>query len=477
MSRGAPTGIAAEALGVGEGSFGRLSERAAGPETVESVCARCERMRLERDVRRQRSERGLPPARNVRGFERIQMGCNPPTFGESIRVRILFMRHGESCANLWASAKFLGRLRKTQYKDPELTRRGQVLAAQQGRTVAERYAAAGVRPIICSSQLFRAIQTADAIPIPGKIFVLPFIQESGAGLDNEAFQPAERARYPELRAKLACLAHGEPDYQFFERATRGAEPNVSAFLRWIQCNVKNLSTAAGQPAGNTVDLVVVTHSNFLKSLQSFLTRLPGRSRMPIHKFNNLDTMDVELNVRLDGTSLIRVGEIERFVPVPDVAVAPDNCRFPVYGRGTAYCARDVIGGAAAVAAAAPTPTPTPTPTPPPPSSGLNTGYVQIPGTARSRTPSAERSPILSEAASVNTSPNNRLVIAGLPNNASPAVAALEGDTGYYLEGGRQRRRTIRRQRQRAGRGPVRKRLTARRGRRPSRRRTTQRQRR
>lgn len=472
MSRGAPTGIAAEALG--EGSFGRLSEHAAGPETVESVCARCERMRLERDVRRQRSERDLPPARNVRGFERIQMGCNPPAFGESIRVRILFMRHGESCANLWTSAKFLGRLRKTQYKDPELTRRGQELAAQKGRAVAERYAAAGVRPIICSSQLFRAIQTADAIPIPGKIFVLPFIQESGAGLDNEAFQPAERAHYPELRAKLACLAHGEPDYQFFERATRGAEPNVSAFLRWIQCNVKNLSTAAGQPAGNTVDLVVVTHSNFLKSLQSFLTRLPGRSRMPIHKFNNLDTMEVELNVRLDKTSLIRVGGLERFVPAPEVGAAPDNCRFPVYGRGPAYCARDVIGmevGEEQPAA------PTPTPTPPPPSSGLNTGYVQIPGTARSRTPSAERSPILSEAASVNTAPNNRLVVAGLPNMASPAVSALEGDTGYYLEGGGQRHRTTRRQRQRAGRGPVRRRLTARRGRRPSRRRTTQRQRR
>jgi broad specificity phosphatase PhoE len=559
MSGRPMTDIAREAVGEA-GSFGRLSEAGAG-EMMESVCARCERLKLEHDARRQRSERGgPPPARNVRGFERIQMGCNPPTYDEAFTVRILFVRHGESCANLWKSAKFLGQLRKTQYKDPELTRRGQELAAQRGKEIKEWYQptpttstapapaatgavgrpgakATGTTPIICSSQLFRAIQTADAIPIPGKIWVLPFIQESGAGQDNEAFAPAERRRYPELAAKLDCLKHGAPDYSFFDRAARSAEPNVPAFLRWVQCNVKNLVVSASATLRETVDLVVVTHSNFLKSLQSYFTRLPGRARMPVHKFNNLDMMEVQLRVRYEGTALIHVGEIKRFVPMHDNPAAPDNCRFPVYGKGTPYCARDVVRFDDAVATAGDTGVGNMNyyTGPREPTSGLNTGasLPRILGSAVTPTATSQiefflpRSPMLGatdadfvrqiniQYSLAQDNPTldmikEELIRALDAHREQVSTATLEEARavgrideaeakrqewlGRYdarraaiqaaydtkrrelnpIAAGGRRRRTTRRQCPGAGRGPVRMRSTARRRRAASRRRTTQR---
>jgi broad specificity phosphatase PhoE len=239
------------------------------------------------------------------------------------------MRHGESCANLMSSRLFLGRVRKTQYKDPELTRRGYQLALERGRQLADEFAGLGRAPIICSSQLLRAIQTADAISIPGKIHVLPFIQESGAGQDNEAFTPAERAAHTHIRGLIECLAHGPPNYRFFDAAKKGSEPNAPAFLRWLQCNLKNMIDG-DLPA--EIDMIVVTHSNFLKSLMSHL-------RGPSVKFDNLDMIDVIIRVDYNGTRLVRIGALQKFDADGSkkrrVPVAPDNCRFKITGTDEA----------------------------------------------------------------------------------------------------------------------------------------------
>ena len=319
------TRIAREALaGDGDGASSTTIMPLKLPEeSMESVCARCERLRLERQ--RLRSGTAPRPALGVRGYQQIRIGCNPLEYGEATTINIRFMRHGESCANLMKSRVLFGGLRKMQYKDPELTRRGYLLALERGRGLRDEFAGRGRAPILCSSQLLRAIQTADAIPIPGKIHVLPFIQESGAGQDNDAFTPAERAAHTHIRGLVECLAHGEPDYQFFEGATKGAEPNAPAFLRWLQCNVKNMVGGGRDGLPPDVDMIVVTHSNFLKSLLAHL-------RGPVVKFDNLDMIDIEIRVDYNGTRLVRIGELNKFSSEkPAAPVAPDNCRFKITG--------------------------------------------------------------------------------------------------------------------------------------------------
>jgi len=292
-------------------------------ETVESVCARCERLRLERQ--RLRSDAAPRPVLGVRGYEQPRIGCNPLDYGESTSITIRFVRHGESCANLMKSQLVFGALRKTQYKDPELTRRGQLLALERGRQLGTDYTGRGRAPIICSSQLLRAIQTADAIDVSGRIFVLPFIQESGVGQDNEAFTPMERTASPTIKRLIDCLAHGPPDYSYFDAAKKGSEPNPSAFLRWLQCNVKNLM---GPSLPADVDMIVVTHSNFLNSLMAYL-------RGPSVKFDNLDMIDVGIRIDSKGTQLVRIGSLQKFDPdgsrKRSIPVAPDNCRFKITG--------------------------------------------------------------------------------------------------------------------------------------------------
>ena len=309
------------ATGIARGAL--FGEASLPEESMESVCARCERLRLERQ--RLRAGTAPRPALGVRGYQQIRIGCNPLEYGEATTINIRFMRHGESCANLMKSRVLFGGLRKTQYKDPELTRRGYKLALERGKQLRDEFT--GRAPILCSSQLLRAIQTADAIALPGKIHVLPFIQESGAGQDNEAFTPAERAAHSQIKGLVDCLAHGAPEYRFFEGATKGAEPNAPAFLRWLQCNVKNM-VGGGSGLPTEVDMIVVTHSNFLKSLLAHL-------RGPSVKFDNLDMMDIVVHVDYNGTRLVRIGGLQKFDPdgskKSTMPIAPDNCRFKITG--------------------------------------------------------------------------------------------------------------------------------------------------
>jgi len=114
-----------------------------------------------------------------------------------MRFELLFVRHGESCANAW---QHISKLTQATYQDPELTTKGRqisvVLYSKLKKWLQERAVAAGLSSAkelnytIGASDLMRAQMTAfymlafhEQMPIN----IMPFVGERGYSPDNLAF--------------------------------------------------------------------------------------------------------------------------------------------------------------------------------------------------------------------------------------------------------------------------------------------------
>ena len=102
-----------------------------------------------------------------------------------MKVKVYFIRHGESEANVAQHQQTCGVLKHLFMKDPGLTKHGintcQICARD-----------APVVDIVLSSQLMRAIQTALYTYPTRFIQIVPFLNELGGGLDNSPLNPEEQ---------------------------------------------------------------------------------------------------------------------------------------------------------------------------------------------------------------------------------------------------------------------------------------------
>lgn len=105
---------------------------------------------------------------------------------QGLTVKILFIRHGFSCANMMKASGRWGRFKKAFIQDPPLTNRGIKDITTIQPEVAKQL---GTPDIVLSSTLLRAQQTANFL-FPNKtIIVAPYIKELGKTYDNQANHP------------------------------------------------------------------------------------------------------------------------------------------------------------------------------------------------------------------------------------------------------------------------------------------------
>lgn len=293
------------------------------------ACRPCEEIRARLATLRKQLPGTIPDVRY--GPKKVAGACisAPAPF----TVKIAFIRHSESCANVLKRNTRFGSVSQSVYTDPELSGRGNAMAVERAGQMPAVLAAAGITAtdpvIVCSSALFRAQQTAlhlvGGIPAAqrasDRIIVLPYIQESGGGYENTAFSDVDRA----ARGYYEKLPGGAASRErivtsLFSAAGNGAKtPNITNFFKWLGCNMFAIQKAAAATALATqLNLVIVTHSNLMTQLYAAF----GGAKM---KYDNLEGFAMAVNYsqfgELVGRPEIRAAEL-RYVPGPTI---PESC--------------------------------------------------------------------------------------------------------------------------------------------------------
>lgn len=195
----------------------------------------------------------------------------------STNIELYFIRHGFSCANYY---KRVSKAEKNMFslnklyaliKDPVVTESG--LKALRSINVQNII---GDKPLfILSSPLIRAIQTATTLFPNDKIYVAPYIGEKAGsnfsiGRDNTPDPPGIQLQKLKKKNIIYSYIDGTPqdtiDQLNQKFKNKGGEkltqPDFNKFIAWLhnfllQNNIHN---------HNTVKIVVVSHSNFMRKI-------------------------------------------------------------------------------------------------------------------------------------------------------------------------------------------------------------------
>ena len=110
----------------------------------------------------------------------------------SVTIRVIFGRHGTSCANVMKETSIISLidLRRRYYPDPELSHSGREQVEHLRPFFLKKLK--GERPIVCASGLLRAQQTAYGLTHADTIYIVPHICEVGIGDDNVPLSKAKQ---------------------------------------------------------------------------------------------------------------------------------------------------------------------------------------------------------------------------------------------------------------------------------------------
>lgn len=187
----------------------------------------------------------------------------------ALKLEVIFVRHGESCANI-LKEKFPRNPLRFSYQDPQLTERGiqrSVVTATPLMEFIKSKWGDNKTYLIGSSAMMRAQMTAYyqlALHVKKPIHVFPHICERGLTLDNIPYEKEKqhqllRQRDPKL---LRYLTSGK-DYRKVQ--TISTKSDLSLFLDWVKSNLDRFK----QTSQGSVRLVVFTHGMLLRTLFSF----------------------------------------------------------------------------------------------------------------------------------------------------------------------------------------------------------------
>ena len=184
-----------------------------------------------------------------------------------MRFQIIFVRHAESCANVW-QAKYPGS--QITYHDPEITRRG-ILRSKRMFPVLSEFITQkwSDKPYtIGASIMIRAQMTAfwmlakngpgfGDVDFGRPINIFPHIAEEGIGLSNMPMSKEEQRKI--LSPEIGKLLDGGIDSR--EQQTIWTKSDMRLFLEWMQKNQQIFK----QGDDGIYRAVIFTHGNFLRS--------------------------------------------------------------------------------------------------------------------------------------------------------------------------------------------------------------------
>lgn len=178
-----------------------------------------------------------------------------------MRFQFIFVRHAESCANVW-QAKYPGS--QVTYHDPEITRRGiqrsqrmfPVLADFITQKWADKDYTIGAS-VMMRTQMTAFWMLAKHVDFGQRINIFPHIAEEGIDLSNMPMSKEEQRKIlsPELGELL------DRGIDFREQQTLWTKSDIQLFLDWAQKNPRIFK----QGNDSIYRAVIFTHGNFLRT--------------------------------------------------------------------------------------------------------------------------------------------------------------------------------------------------------------------
>lgn len=232
--------------------------------------------------------------------------------GEGTSFKLIFVRHGVSCANL---KKDLGQQFIT-YTDPELTRMGEIKAKNRGLYFREYLENRGiVNPIVGASLLTRAQQTAFLMMSPdyndgqylNSLYVVPYVSEVGSSWfypreDNKPLKRDDkialvRSKTPALLSVLRYVPMPYPD--------DALTPSPAKFIQWLGTNYQALNDGNAEIIGRP--LIVFSHGNYILQFIKYVLKMyPGLAHAaPVTKEDrpNYTAFQFTVNMRQDNNAV------------------------------------------------------------------------------------------------------------------------------------------------------------------------------
>ena len=258
-------------------------------------------------------------AEDLRKFTGPSVSISTP-LPPKVTLRVIFGRHGISCANVMKKTGWAMNPRRKFYQDPELSHGGRQQLTRLGKLFQAKIEP--LDPVIGASVMIRAQQTANGMTDANKIYVIPHISEVGIGLDNTPFPPKKQEEIlrstceEELIHRLDRRYITTPDH---------AIPSFKKFKTWFGANWFKLSSDTTRP------FVFFSHGAFMrkiiKKLTNGATTIPGKN-YECHEFSvDVDTTNSTVtDVRYVGRFDYGEGALPDIDPALECRA--DSCRNP-----------------------------------------------------------------------------------------------------------------------------------------------------
>jgi len=220
-----------------------------------------------------------------------------------MRFEIIFVRHGESCANVWQDRTIVGQLR---YSDPELTKRGVSRSNAKYPMLKEVIDKYFPSYSIGASPMIRAQQTAYhmlAKHVNKPINIVPHLSEEGITLNNIPLSKKKQASLfetfePEI---VDSLKDGKDARQSQNLLNKSS---YSAFLNWAKKNEDYFEKGSD----GIYRAVIFTHGKLLRNIFPLKKAVP-----PVKSHTKYDNNDFILTSIGDSLETSEIPEKPNFL--------------------------------------------------------------------------------------------------------------------------------------------------------------------
>jgi len=237
----------------------------------------------------------------------------------SVTLRVMFVRHGFSCANLEKETSYISAIdiRRRYHTDPELSHSGRTAVERLRPDFLKKFK--GEKLIVCASGLIRAQQTAYGLTHADTVYVVPHISESGIGWDNVPLSESKQAAILKEVCDEDTLKHRDMTYYRSANKT-----SFSEFKKWFGHHWEELSHNDPKRI-----FVFVSHGVLMRKI---IASISGGRVFPDTK--NYECHELAFTVNRETEAVTDVQYVKQIdyadLPAMDLSLdcSLDTCRIP-----------------------------------------------------------------------------------------------------------------------------------------------------